>query len=118
MIGVVLWSDAQDRKAVVWCEDQGDLAFLTDCGAQMQAGGFFDVGDLLRFDLDVRQNHRHARNAQLIEEAVGISAVQEVHRVAAEKRRQASQSAEIIPFRVNSPIAPAAQVRRQATSKP
>lgn len=28
MIGVIIWSDPIERKAIVWCEDQGDLAFL------------------------------------------------------------------------------------------
>ena len=28
MLGVVLWSDVSDRKAVIWCEDQGDLAYV------------------------------------------------------------------------------------------
>ena len=28
MMGVIIWSDAVARKAVVWCDDHGELAFL------------------------------------------------------------------------------------------
>lgn len=28
MFGVVLWSNGVSGKAVIWCEDQGDLAFM------------------------------------------------------------------------------------------
>ncbi|MDN3710916.1 hypothetical protein QWZ10_02135 [Paracoccus cavernae] len=28
MIGVIVWSSAVKRKAVIWCEDQGPLAYL------------------------------------------------------------------------------------------
>lgn len=29
MLGVVLWADIDDRKAVIWCEDHGNLAYYT-----------------------------------------------------------------------------------------
>ena len=28
MIGVIIWSDPVERKAVVWCEDQGGFGFF------------------------------------------------------------------------------------------
>lgn len=33
MLGIIIWSDPEAHKAVIWCEDHGDLAFAngTDC---------------------------------------------------------------------------------------
>ena len=42
MLGVVLWSDAGDNKAVIWCEDHGDLAYFN--------GGVDDPASLMDFD--------------------------------------------------------------------
>lgn len=30
MIGVVIWSSRMTKKAVIWCEDQGALAYASD----------------------------------------------------------------------------------------
>ena len=48
MYGVVLWTDQRENRAVIWCEDHGDLAFYR--GA---AGGdaAMSAGDLVEFDL-------------------------------------------------------------------
>ena len=37
MFGVVLWADPVDRKAVIWCEDHGDLAYFK---GSLHEGGF------------------------------------------------------------------------------
>lgn len=29
MLGIVLWADQEARKAVIWCNDHGKLAFIT-----------------------------------------------------------------------------------------
>ena len=60
MLGVVLWSDASDRKAVIWCEDQGDLAFMTAADAVLNRDGFFDAGDLVQFDTCIEGSRRRA----------------------------------------------------------
>ena len=49
MNGVVLWSNESQQKAVIWCEDQGDLAFYSQ--EQCQALVDLHVGDLICFDL-------------------------------------------------------------------
>ena len=48
MYGVVLWTDQRENRAVIWCEDHGDLAFYR--GA---AGGdaAMAAGDLVEFDI-------------------------------------------------------------------
>lgn len=67
MIGVVLWRDETLTKAVIWCEDQGDLAFFTnEAGAELQE---FNPGDWVEFDLTISGNIRIAENlAVLIEQ--------------------------------------------------
>lgn len=66
MFGVVLWSDVDERKAVIWCEDHGDLAFYTqaDCGSRVA----FDPGDWVQFDLTLERNMRFAENPRLVAE--------------------------------------------------
>ncbi|MGV6848080.1 MAG: hypothetical protein ACWA5A_06845 [Marinibacterium sp.] len=60
MLGVVLWSDTNDNKAVIWCEDQGDLAF---CGDTTDSQGcILDTGDLIQFEVTVDRNMRLAQN--------------------------------------------------------
>ncbi len=62
MIGVILWRDVHDGKAVIWCEDQGDLAYLDRIDGLLDRDSFLDVGDVVRFDLMIKQNLRLARN--------------------------------------------------------
>tara|TARA_B110000902_G_scaffold68487_1_gene81222 strand:+ start:827 stop:1249 length:423 start_codon:yes stop_codon:yes gene_type:complete len=57
MIGVILWSDVRVRKAVVWCEDQGDLAFLCEDTPFEHLKGL-SAGDLIEFDVKIDGNLR------------------------------------------------------------
>ena len=66
MIGVVIWSDQADRKAVFWCEDQGDLAYFEQTGAAGANETFFDAGDMVSFEIHVDGKLRKARNAVLV----------------------------------------------------
>ena len=64
MIGIVLWRDTAVGKAVIWCEDQGDLAFYTHPGT-------FDtfeicVGDWVLFDLRLNGGLRLALDVQVL----------------------------------------------------
>lgn len=38
MFGIVLWSNPQKRKAVVWCSDHGDLAYVESRDCMSGAG--------------------------------------------------------------------------------
>ena len=71
MLGVVLWSDASDRKAVIWCEDQGDLAFVSGRADGLDQDDFFDAGDLIQFDMHLRDATRFAHNPKLVIEQAG-----------------------------------------------
>jgi hypothetical protein len=66
MIGVVLWSDTTDRKAVIWCEDHGDLAFYTKSQDSAAQDFSMDAGDLVQFDLTVDRHLRFAHNPRLV----------------------------------------------------
>ncbi|MCL3883602.1 hypothetical protein [Marivita sp. GX14005] len=66
MFGVVLWSDTDAQKAVIWCEDQGELAFYTPGDTSIHDAPALDAGDLIRFDLSVQENMRKASNPQLL----------------------------------------------------
>ena len=50
MLGVVLWSSAGRRKAVVWCEDQQSLAYLRDDSALEPGGAWPTAGDIVEVD--------------------------------------------------------------------
>lgn len=66
MLGVVLWSDLKSGKAVIWCEDHGDLAFMHE---QRQDGMLsLDPGDLVKFDLKINKQLRYASNPELVTE--------------------------------------------------
>lgn len=71
MFGVILWSDPEVRKAVVWCEDHGDLAFLNGSALNSGQPGHhefsFDAGDYIQFDLTVEDDLRRARNPQVVQ---------------------------------------------------
>ncbi|MFC3117490.1 hypothetical protein ACFOHS_00995 [Jhaorihella thermophila] len=66
MFGVVLWSDRKDNKAVIWCEDHGDLAFYRPCCEE--AGVSLDTGDWVQFDLTTERDMRLAHNPRLVAE--------------------------------------------------
>ncbi|OAN71348.1 hypothetical protein A8B82_03345 [Sulfitobacter sp. EhC04] len=70
MLGVVLWSDPVDRKAVFWCEDQGDLAFYAAGPATDPCDGFLDAGDMVTFSTDIVGKLRKARDVTLVQEQV------------------------------------------------
>ncbi|MGJ8626729.1 MAG: hypothetical protein ACSHXB_07195 [Sulfitobacter sp.] len=68
MLGVVLWSDQKDRKAVFWCEDHGDLAYYDGSTSDLDESMFFDAGDIVLFDVSVEQRLRKAVNPRMVEE--------------------------------------------------
>lgn len=68
MIGVVVWSSRQREKAVIWCEDQGALAYLQGRDALLNQNFWPEPGDLLELDSEVIGNLRHARRVSLLSE--------------------------------------------------
>lgn len=66
MLGVVIWSAQAESKAIIWCEDHGELAFLGQCPQDSVSAERFDEGDLIQFDLTEYENLRLARNPRRI----------------------------------------------------
>ncbi|WP_138934188.1 hypothetical protein [Roseovarius arcticus] len=63
MYGVVLWSDQRQNRAVIWCEDHGDLAYYKgDVGGDSAMA----AGDLVEFDLHEAADMRLADMPRLI----------------------------------------------------
>lgn len=67
MLGVVLWADVDDRKAVIWCEDHGNLAYYTAAEQTLHEGIDLDAGDLIQFDLREERDIRRARNLRRVD---------------------------------------------------
>ncbi|MEC3862197.1 hypothetical protein VK792_12960 [Mesobacterium sp. TK19101] len=68
MYGVVLWSDESERKAVIWCEDHGELAYFSANDQSALSGMPLDAGDLIQFDVRTERDLRRARNLRLVGE--------------------------------------------------
>jgi len=99
MNGVVLWSDVDRNKAVIWCEDQGELAFF----AQKASFDVVDLheGDLICFDLTVQHNKRMAENPQILEEAACMGLARSLKVAEPEtvpKQARSQETAKVIRF--------------------
>lgn len=68
MIGVVVWSNVAKEKAVVWCEDQGSLAYLQGRADLLNTHAWPEPGDLLELETEVIGNLRHARQVSVLSE--------------------------------------------------
>jgi hypothetical protein len=102
MLGVVLWSDAEDQKAVIWCEDHGDLAFYSTTETALSSDVGFDAGDLVQFDVTMDRHLRYAHNPRLVSEGVYPSLADTLVSESAAPRRRNS-SADILPFELRKP---------------
>ncbi len=96
MNGVVLWSDAADRKAVIWCEDHGDLAFYRQ--PEGGAAVALDVGDWVQFDLTIERSLRCARNPRLMGSGAFTGLADRLTANVPEPARARRGGAEIVPF--------------------
>ena len=97
MFGVVLWSDQKDRKAVIWCEDHGDLAFCSE--SVDDQGGILDTGDLIQFDVTLDRHMRLAQNPRKISEGAYEGLADTLRMMPPEPPAKAmDQTAEVIPF--------------------
>lgn len=66
MFGVVLWSDDAESKAIIWCEDHGDLAYYDAHQATDRGRVTLEAGDLVQFDVVEGRERRLARNPALV----------------------------------------------------
>lgn len=68
MIGVIVWSSAAKLKAVIWCEDQGALAYLQGSDSVVGNLGWPEAGDMVELETEVRNDLRHAFNVRIVTE--------------------------------------------------
>lgn len=116
MIGVILWSDHNDRKAVIWCEDQGDLAFVSQGEPQPDGEDFFEVGDVVRFEVSLQRNLRLAHNPRRLNRNWGASLPDSLQSIPdTPGALRTTHSAEVIPFRPGSRVAHQHRARSQQT---
>lgn len=106
MLGVVLWSDSSDNKAVIWCEDQGNLAYYKGSHSAQCALVGIDPGDLIQFDLTEDRHLRYASNPKRISENLCPTLAEDLQNLTRAAcapepapRRSAFHSAQIIPFK-------------------
>ncbi|MFB9225120.1 hypothetical protein [Paracoccus cavernae] len=68
MIGVIVWSSAVKRKAVIWCEDQGPLAYLHGLDNVLGGDEWPVTGAMVALESEVRNELRHAFNVRVLDE--------------------------------------------------
>jgi hypothetical protein len=64
MDGIVLWSDEPGQRLLIWCEDQGGLAFYD--GTQARPAATATAGDLVHVEVPGTGPLRRARDVQLL----------------------------------------------------
>lgn len=99
MFGVVLWCDAHMSKAVIWCEDHGDLAYFKRADSVEPVS--MDAGDWVQFEVTTGCDMRYAHNPRLVAEGVFAGLADNLKGVNATDQPKAPArmpAAEIIPF--------------------
>lgn len=114
MLGVVLWSDSKDGKAVFWCEDQGELAYFETTQVSADINTQFGAGDMVQFDISVEQRLRRASNARLLVEQAYSGLPEKLHQNAHKNREESAGVAKVIPLR---PSLPSGTPRRERSEK-
>lgn len=107
MNGIVLWSDAKDSKALIWCEDHGELAYYFQ--PEGDTGPALDAGDWVQFELTMERNLRLARNPRMMEEGAFTDLADRLTASASEYAQQPDRkepaTAEIIPLHARRKMA-------------
>lgn len=66
MFGAVLWSDRSKNRALIWCEDHGNLAYFDGRDACAQSCSDFEEGDLVTFKVHDGNGMRVASDVQVV----------------------------------------------------
>jgi len=78
MIGLVLWYNPKARVGMIWCEDQGPLAFLGPDAELPEGCDHIDCGDQLTFSIDLRDGVRFVRDVVQVVSGVGAADPREI----------------------------------------
>ncbi|MBZ8119226.1 hypothetical protein KUD11_11285 [Roseovarius sp. LXJ103] len=105
MYGVVIWSDQVKNRAVIWCEDHGDLAYFRGETTGLEVAEI-GPGDLVEFDLAASDGLRLADAPRLVSEKSHLHITRALSRttpaVPAPRKRRSEMSsgwdAEIVRF--------------------
>lgn len=97
MFGVVLWSDRREKKAVIWCEDHGELAFCRQADQTRPVA--LDAGDWVQFDMTTESNLRFAHNPRLVAEGIYAGLAEVLGRRSAGFETGRQRIADVVPFR-------------------
>lgn len=62
MIGLVLWFNPEAKAGMIWCEDQGPLAFLSPEVDLPDGVESLSCGDRLTFTVELRDDIRFVRD--------------------------------------------------------
>lgn len=103
MIGIVLWNNAAENKAVIWCEDQGDLAYMSGTDHMIGLDPMIEVGDVVEFDIHTQRNLRLASNVKSVRQNSGTSLSDSLRSIPVMGDHMVSNTAKVIPFRVDHP---------------
>ncbi|MFK7834789.1 MAG: hypothetical protein AB8B60_01085 [Sulfitobacter sp.] len=102
MLGVVLWSDQVDQKAVFWCEDHGDLAYYDASADDFIGNVMLQAGDMVQFEISALNKVRRAHNACVVEQR-GCDGLQDDLRDSVAKQsiraETVSDQSKVVPFR-------------------
>ena len=118
MLGVVLWRDEAEGKAVFWCEDQGDLAYFdgnsvpsSDDNTQV---GYLNVGDVVRFDVTFENRLRRANAPSIVEQHACASLADDLRNSGLSDQPQTNEVAEVVRFQPRSEQVLSLQPKRRA----
>ena len=100
MIGVVIWSAEAENKAIIWCEDHGELAYLRQSPHKAASAERFGEGDLIQFDVTELNNLRMAKNPRRIAQHYCCDLSSVISTAGALKEQLAAKSPEPMPDNV------------------
>lgn len=66
MIGLVLWFNPKAQVGMIWCEDQGPLAFLGPDVVLPERNAVLDCGDQVTFSIELCDGVRHVRDVYAV----------------------------------------------------
>lgn len=102
MYGAVLWSDQCTNRALIWCEDHGNLAFFD--GAPDDVCAAFEEGDLVTFKVRDGRGMRLAFEVEMVAADEYPSLAEGLRGISSDHSAQSLETPErkILPFRNKS----------------
>jgi hypothetical protein len=80
MRGVIIWHCQNTRRAVVWCDDSGELAYASGGKSWINPFQRIAIGDYVAFELQPSSTSRSCVNLRLLEQGLAPELAGELHR--------------------------------------